>query len=934
MYKILFVILSFFFTSVLHAQSLSSRVDAWVSRYSRNDLALKPGKLQTCSVDTLNETVRIVIKDGFSEQTFTPAVVDNIYRDMKSFLPDSIKHYKVTVITDGRPIEDLIPNVLRKNKDHSRLSSTKYTGQPWVKNISRPYTAQRGLEGNHIVVWQSHGSYWKAEENSWAWQRPRLFCTAEDLLSQTFVIPYVIPMLQNAGAVVFTPRERDWQKNEVIVDNDQPNKNGTYSERLRDENSSHKWQTTDSLGFAHLKNIYDPSDAPFRDGTARCVATISHSKAASQAAWIPNIPESGRYAVYVSYQSYPNSVDDATYTVYHKGGMTEFKVNQKMGGGTWVYLGHFDFEKGENDYGMVVLSNQSSHDGIVTADAVRFGGGMGNVSPRSALPVSGLPRWAEGAKYSAFWYGFPYSLHTEPFGDNDYNNDIRCRSNVVNALAGGSVSHPNAQGMGVPIDLSLAFHTDAGYTNSKAYIGSLSICTTETGDGKTGAGLDRYVSRDLASMLLMNLHTDLRKYNWQTRYQYNKNYGETRDPVVPANILELLSHQNFADMKRAYDPQFKFDISRSVYKTIVKFLAELHQRDYVIQPLPVENFHITLNEKQQSATLTWSAVNDPLEPSARPDAYIVYTRKGQQSFDNGTLVHGTSYTVDLLTDEIYSFKIAAVNQGGESFPSEILSAGISSQNKGTVLIVNAFTRLEGPATIDTSTEAGFDLDKDPGVPYGAFAGFCGRQKSFRRGPEPLEKGGPASSGRELEGKIFMGNTFDYASLHGNAILLTHKHSFTSCSEQSLSEGNVNPNDYPIMDIIYGVQKNFNPKSNSIIKSYQYSGGKVIMSGANAGTPDIGGTITGTMKNKQLAIINGCNLSFDIYRDINPHSYCVPAPSVIAPTGEAFSILTYQDGASAGIALPGRYVRLGFPLESIKDHHKMNLLIGAFLTFLE
>lgn len=34
------------------------------------------------------------------------------------------------------------------------------------------------------------------------------------------IIPYLIPMLENAGANVFTPRERDTQKQEVIVDND------------------------------------------------------------------------------------------------------------------------------------------------------------------------------------------------------------------------------------------------------------------------------------------------------------------------------------------------------------------------------------------------------------------------------------------------------------------------------------------------------------------------------------------------------------------------------------------------------------------------------------------------------------------------------------------------------------------------------------------
>ena len=30
----------------------------------------------------------------------------------------------------------------------------------------------------------------------------------------------LVPMLENAGAGVFLPRERDWQVHEVIVDND------------------------------------------------------------------------------------------------------------------------------------------------------------------------------------------------------------------------------------------------------------------------------------------------------------------------------------------------------------------------------------------------------------------------------------------------------------------------------------------------------------------------------------------------------------------------------------------------------------------------------------------------------------------------------------------------------------------------------------------
>ena len=35
-----------------------------------------------------------------------------------------------------------------------------------------------------------------------------------------YTLPMLVPMLENAGANVFVPRERDWQVHEVIVDND------------------------------------------------------------------------------------------------------------------------------------------------------------------------------------------------------------------------------------------------------------------------------------------------------------------------------------------------------------------------------------------------------------------------------------------------------------------------------------------------------------------------------------------------------------------------------------------------------------------------------------------------------------------------------------------------------------------------------------------
>ena len=72
----------------------------------------------------------------------------------------------------------------------------------------------------------------------------------------------------------------------------------------------------------------------------------AQKNATSRVVYSPEIPESGEYAVYVSYVRNDENVTDAHYTVYHSGGKTEFLVNQTIGGGTWIYLGTFPVRKG------------------------------------------------------------------------------------------------------------------------------------------------------------------------------------------------------------------------------------------------------------------------------------------------------------------------------------------------------------------------------------------------------------------------------------------------------------------------------------------------------------------------------------------------------------------------------------------------------------
>lgn len=114
------------------------------------------------------------------------------------------------------------------------------------------YTVDHGLENRHIAVSASHGRVWREEKNEWRWQRPHLFCTTEDLFTQTIVVPYLIPMLERSGAIVYSPRERDWQREEVIVDNDGSLSQGRYLEAQ----GKRKWQNSKIPGFAYRQSVY------------------------------------------------------------------------------------------------------------------------------------------------------------------------------------------------------------------------------------------------------------------------------------------------------------------------------------------------------------------------------------------------------------------------------------------------------------------------------------------------------------------------------------------------------------------------------------------------------------------------------------------------------------------------------------------------------
>lgn len=1003
-----------------NAQELSTDIRQNIGKYL-DDIARKEvsiGHIRIDSVAVDGKTLQLFANMSCAYIPFREDNVREIYNGVKRLIPDEFASHKLEIYTNKRRIEELIPQALRNKPDKKAKTFAPAEGKPLITSISKAYTPTNGLHNRHIALWQSHGYYYEQKLSRWEWQRGRIFQTVEDLYTQSYVLPFLVPMLENAGANVLLPRERDCQLEEVIIDND-----GclTQASLYTETDGDKQWTNGHGEGFAHLHTQYTGFTNPFKEGTFRMTETIKKGKE-STAEWIPDIPQSGQYAIYVSYQTLPNSTDEALYTVYHKGGSTQFKVNQQMGGGTWIYLDTFSFDAGRHNCYKVVLSNRSSKAGrIITADGVKIGGGMGNIarslsdkgstenlksSDKAAntdngqkqqevmqhsadicdIPAmpSGYPRFCEAARYWLQWAGIPDSIYSESNGQNDYTDDYKCRGIWVNYLAGGSSVNPNEKGLNIPIDLAFAFHTDAGITLNDSIIGTLGIYQTDAYDGVFANGASRYLSHDLTDLIQSNIVRDIRTLyepKWSRRGKWNRSYYEARVPRVPTMLLELLSHQNFADMRYGLDPRFRFTVSRAIYKGMLQFICSQYHMDYVVQPLPVDHFAIR-NISENEIELTWQPVTDPLEPTANAEKYIVYTRIGDGDFDNGVLVEQSNYRTSLPAGVVCSFKVTAVNKGGESFPSEILSVGRAFQSKGTVLVINGFDRISAPADFVAPAPAdtllaGFLDNVDHGVPYVKDISYTGKMKEFRRVTPWMDDdaSGFGDSYGNYETQVIAGNTFDYPAVHGEAILQAG-YSFVSCSDEAVEDGNVNMNSYAYIDLILGKEcqtkmgrggvkplefKTFSQSMQQAITTYCQQGGNLFISGSYVGTdlwnnrltpPDETDKKFATEVLKYQWRVNqaaaeGCvksvaspfgkpNGDYRFHNKLNADCYVVEAPDAIEPASpEAYTFIRYsENNLSAGVAYRGNYKTcvLGFPFETLRTAEERNRLMEAIMAF--
>ena len=956
-----------------HEQAVQKAVTAIVPKNSGFALP----KVNKVSISPKSKTVTVSCSESLSYIPLTKEAIARLKADVIKALPAKYARYTVKINVGKQSIDKLA-------SDASYKIAGPKEKTPFITDLAAT-PAPGGLDGSNIALWQSHGWYFEPKLNRWEWQRARVMQTVEDLYTQSYVMPFLMPMLENAGAYVMSPRERDIRLQEFVIDND--SKDSGY----REKNGSEDWKQAPGDGFAYNHTLLVNGSHPFSDGTARMARTVGYDEKASQAVYSTPIPEDGDYAVYVSYVTLPESSEDALYTVHAATGDRNFKVNQKMGGGTWIYLGHFPFKAGDSRE-IVTLSNASARKGtVVTADVVKVGGVVGNVARIVKEPLgdidyqyvaSGYPRFTEGARYWLQWAGAPDSVFTPTDYVNDYNDDYRSRGLWVNWLAGGSSMLPDQEGLNIPVDLAFAFHSDAGTTLNDSIIGTLGIFYTQTEDGKYANGSSRMASRDFTNKVMTQIVDDVRaemEPNWTRRGMWDKSYYEARVPEVPTMLLELLSHQNFADMKYGLDPAFRFVVSRSIYKGMLKFLAERDGRPYVVQPLPIRSFAIN-GGKDGRYELTWQPMADKLEPTAKPTYYVVEERKaGEAGFRPIATVGEPKYELKAEEGEVCSYRIVAGNDGGVSFPSEVLAL-CYKPGAEQVLVVNGFTRVSAPDWFDSGEIAGFYDVRDHGVPYVYDISFIGSQFEFRRDIPWMDDdaAGFGASRSNFETQPVAGNTFDYTVVHGQAIA-DCGYGFISSSVEAFTNGNV-ASAPKILDLIMGKQKEiktgtglygskfktFPAELQAKLRQYTAAGGNVFLSGSFIATDlwdnpysskevaeadkkfaqDVLGyswrvgqaAVTGEayeVDSRFKAFDGG---SFSFYNELNPDFYAVESPdSFFANDKEkGATIMRYgENNLVAGIAYsPGAYrtVVIGFPFETIKDASHRTRLMGQALNF--
>jgi hypothetical protein len=588
-----------------------------------------------------------------------PDVYDRLLEDAAGHAPVGALSVEV-VARDGagveRPLRELLRRpVPRPIEEDELLPPNALRAAPG----DLPGESAGFLSGRAVYVSQCHGFIWFDSLGRFSTQRGVLFSTVEDFHNPEGADQYLVRYLENAGARVFTAKERDINPLMSIADDD----GSGYAE-------SGAGFVDGAAGFADT-SPYVYGENPFASGGTRSFP----ADGGAVATWTPDVPADGTYAVYVSWDANGDNASDAHYVITHPGGTIDRWFDQKVHGSTWQYVETLWLTAGSS-LTVELVGDSSEAGATLSADAVRIGGGMDDVSRHGV--TNGRPRWESGAIQYVQFNGAPTSVY-DPYGDgtsSDGGSDPSARS------AWADWEHPTGEDA-----VYLSWHSNAATSTARGTI------TYYGGTCAPVAG-----SYDLASTVQDELIESIHG-RWDPTW-YDRGIGSACFSEVdsgfnnemPSILVELAFHDNVDDAAHLKSPTFRDDASRAMYRGIVRYFAERDGIAPSFSPEPPVGLKLVHEGGELVASWSPGPSGSPLGDAA--DSYLLFRSADGRAWDSGTAVSGTSSVVEADVGETVFVKVAALNEGGASFPSAVVGALRSPSGEAPILVIDAFDRLD------------------------------------------------------------------------------------------------------------------------------------------------------------------------------------------------------------------------------------------------
>lgn len=782
---------------------------------------------------------------------------------------------------------------------------------PPGKRVSGPIAPSSQQPGGALaghIIFTSGGHGWAWNGSSWSLGRPVLNQMNEDYgnLDQMSLFAYYC---FNAGATVVPFRPIGNQTNEVVLDNTSPQVTWAGT-----------WENSSSTVYYGA-----PGAMPYRFAAADSTQTAA-------ATYAPAFPASGFYPVYTWALHGANRINQL-YRIRHAGGESSVRIPHHMVGNGWVYLGTYYFQAGRNpSSGAVIISNEADGQqpsGVVIADAIRFGNGMGNINRGGG--VSTYPREEEAARYwiqAAVGQGQSTTLYDNP-GSTDSDDNVGAPIRMaaeMNREAKGAMAKR----------LYVSFHSNAGggrgvtaLYNNPALSPSVAKNSNTPNQLRLAQLLGTEVNGDLANL---GGFLETPWYNRGSDITFARSdyaFGEINNNTISnefdATIVEVAFHDNASDARLMRDPKVRNWVARATYQGVVRYMNQFDAAPLVFLPEPPSNVRVM--GSNDTVILNWAT---PIAQggAGSPAGYAVYASTNGYGFGAPILTTGLANSAavpGLAPGIVHYFRVTATNSGGESLPSETVACRLPLHSASSrVLFVNGFTRFERNLNLRQTPQSG----------------------QYRL---PGHDQNTGTIDRVMPRQV---NSFDYVVPHAQALAEVSSMALDSCQVQALTNGTVSLTNYQVL--IWGAgnqssaDRTFNSAAQQQVAAFLAGGGHLLVSGAeiawdldrptgptaadrdflknvlHASLGSAANDDSGVYQFAPVATAPFAGLPAGTFDDGTQGIYSVGYPDALVPTGQgASAALNYPgySGGAAGVfydasAGGGKVVYLGFPFETI------------------